>query len=102
MHTFAHTFRSSGQLSSLIDIVETESFRRVSESSGYPTAGSFVSFLIDTRSLDAVRRFFSGENRNESRAAIQRRFADAFGEQLAAAEEEWHAFLDSGSDRPHL
>jgi hypothetical protein len=100
VHAWTRQFRTAGQLPRLLDIVETDSFRKLSDTSSYPTAGSFMAFMIDTHGMDAVRRFFSGASRDESRPAIERRFAETFGMSLTAAEDAWHAFLDSGADRP--
>ena len=99
VHAWARLYRGSNQLPRIPEVVETEAFRRLDEGVGYPVAGSFLFFLIDSRGMGPMRQFLSGENRDERRASIERRFAEAFGVDLSGAEQAWHAFLDGGQDR---
>lgn len=98
VHDWARQFRSAGSLPRLADVVATDAFRRVDESTGYPAAGSFVRFLIDTRGMTAMRQFFTGDTRDQPRADIERRFNEAFQMSLAAAEQAWFVFLDGGAE----
>jgi hypothetical protein len=96
IHDVSRALQRSGTLPEIATITDTEAFRRVPEQQGYPAAGSFVSFLIDARGMPPMLAFFRGGTREESRGAIETRFAATFGLPVAAAETQWRAFL-SGS-----
>jgi hypothetical protein len=95
IHDWAAGYRSTGMLPPLAEVVETDSFRRVDESKGYPIAGSFVSFMVDDRGMDNMKVFFRACPRDAPGADIERAFTAAFGVSLQDAEMRWHTYLDA-------
>jgi hypothetical protein len=93
--SLARQYRAAGQLPALADMVETQAFRRIDETKGYPIAGSFMSFMIDDRGMEPVRAFFAAGGRDARVADIDRQFTSAFGISLQAAEARWHGSLDA-------
>lgn len=83
----------TGSLPGLSGIVETDAFRRVSDQTSYPVAGSFVNRLLQRRGSAAMLIFFRTSSRVDSLATIEARFAAAFGESLSDAESAWRAAL---------
>ncbi|WP_106393309.1 hypothetical protein [Enhygromyxa salina] len=59
----------------------------------YPTAGAFVTDLIEVHGASAVLAFYDGTDRNDSGEAIAELFEQAFGSSLEAAHQ---AFLARG------
>lgn len=89
----ASGMQRGGTLPALAGMVETEAFRRVSDQVSYPVAGSFVSYVVVSYGMTAVRTFFAGSTRGDSVDAIRSRFATSFGVTLEQAEAEWRASL---------
>jgi hypothetical protein len=98
IHDIAARLRLQGSLPPLATWVESGAFRTRPDGDSYPTAGSFVRYLIDTHGLGAVRDLFGrAGNRDDSLAAVRAAFAAAFGISLEEAEAGWHAMLDGGA-----
>ena len=93
--TIARQLLVAGALPPVAGMADTEAFRRVSDQTSYPVAGSFVSFLLRERGMPAMRTFFQGGSRDESLSVIQARFATAFGWTLAEADTRWRVYLSS-------
>lgn len=85
-----------GQGSGLLPLesmVTTDDFRLLSDAVGYPQAGSFVAYLIETYGMGPVRSLFASGSRNDSRNRILSDFESSFGVSLGEAERDWHDFL---------
>jgi hypothetical protein len=93
VHTWSSTFRAQGSLPRIADIVETGAFRQLDANRSYPIAGSFVSFLIESRGMEQTRQFFRNGSRDSRRSDIERQFSAAFQLTLADAETQWLEFL---------
>jgi hypothetical protein len=89
----ARSLQRTGTLPAIPAIVETEAFRRLPEQTSYPAAGSFVSHVLRTSGMDAMRTFFQSGSRADTQAGIASRFSEAFGVSLSDAEASWRAFL---------
>ena len=77
----------------LLDVVETDSFRRLDDNRSSPIAGSFVGFMVEIRGIGPMKQFFRNGSREARRAEIKRVFSAAFGMTLSDAEGQWHQFL---------
>lgn len=97
LHACARALLAAGTLPALQDILETNAFRTVDPDVTYPTAGSFVAYLIEQYSLPAVMQLFPGSSWNDAAAVTAARFEQLFGTPLASAEQDWRAFLQSSS-----
>ena len=61
------------------------------EEHGYPAAGSFCGFMLETRGLDAFRRLYPvSDLRTAARAVLD--------EDIEAVDTAWRAFLESRTD----
>lgn len=95
VHAIAAGLRRQGNLPPLATWVETSSFRTRPDGQSYPTAGSFVRYLIDTHGLAAVKDLFArAGGHSDSLATVRATFRAAFGIGLEEAEAGWHAILD--------
>jgi hypothetical protein len=94
IHQIAADTLRAGLIPPLSTMVETEAFRRVSDQASYPLAGSFVSYLIDTHGMAAMREFFQG-SRTDPLVLIRLRFTLVFGLTLEDAELAWRAYLSA-------
>jgi hypothetical protein len=84
-----------GAMPALASMTETTAFRRLSEQTSYPAAGSFVSFMLGVRGMAATQTFFRTSSRQDAQATIESRFSDAFGLSLSEAEVRWRSSLTS-------
>ena len=89
----ARDLQRAGTLPSMTGMADTDAFRRLSDQTSYPVAGSFVGFVLRERGAAAMRAFFEGGARLESLSAIQSRFTAVFGWSLAEADQRWRAYL---------
>jgi hypothetical protein len=94
LHDWARSCRRQGTLLGLGRLLVTSDFRRFDPNVTYPTAGSFVRYLLDTRGLAAVKAFFRGGSAEESAASVRQRFEAVFGRGIDETEREWWALLD--------
>jgi hypothetical protein len=85
--------RRRGDLPALTEILALDDFyawlRQHPAVNAYDVAGSWVRFLLDRHGAGAVRRYYKGVPAKE-----------AFGQDLAAIEQEWHRHLDTVRLRP--
>ena len=93
VHIIARDAMRAGQLPSVASMMTTEGFQRLSQTTSYPLAGSFVDFLVSTRGMSALQAFFRTSTRADSAATVESRFAAAFGFSVAAADAALRAFL---------
>ncbi len=93
IHTRAKTFLQQGTLPSLDVIVESIPFSNVDSNITYPSAGSFVRYLIDRDGLVKMQDMFRGATHLEPKATTLGRFQQIYGESLTQAEQEWRTFL---------
>lgn len=93
LHTRAKGFLQQGTLPSLDNIVESVSFSNLDPSITYPSAGSFVQFLIDRDGLPRALEMFRGAALLDPRATTLARFQQVYGQSLTQAEQDWHTFL---------
>jgi hypothetical protein len=93
VHRCANDFLAAGALPSLASIVETTAFRAADPDITYPTAGSFVEYLIEQNGMQQVLQLFPGVSWQDSLAAAGARFQQVFGISLEQAEQAWHAVL---------
>jgi hypothetical protein len=94
LHDLARTFRQSGRLIPIGNMLSTEEFRAYPESTSYPEAGSFALYLIDSYGLDLFLAQFRGARPGESAATVRSRFESIYGLSMERAEVDWHAALD--------
>jgi hypothetical protein len=97
LHELARAFRRSGELIPIGNMLTTEEFRSHSSSISYPEAGSFASFLIETRGLDRYLAQFPSSSPNDSASRVRSIFQSALGLSVEQAESEWHVMLDRAS-----
>ena len=93
VHTWAATFRATGLLPRIADIVETGAFRGLDANRSYPIAGSFVFFLIESRGMEQTRQFFRTGSRDSRRSDVEGQFSAAFQLTLGEAETQWLDFV---------
>jgi hypothetical protein len=98
VHRCAKDFLSAGKLPSLAGIVETDAFRYADPDITYPTAGSFVEYLIEQYGIQKVLHLFPGASSQDSLAVASARFQQVFGISLETAEQDWLTFLRSTTD----
>ena len=93
IHSWAADDFRAGTLPGVVDMMETDSFRKMDDTRSYPMAGSFVRFVVDDRGMDRMKNFFRTGSRDAHRADIEREFDAAFGIALQTEEARWHTFL---------
>ena len=93
LHDHARTFRRTGRLGRLGQMIETNAFRGFDAEITYPQAGSFMRWLIDTQGLAKVKALFGRVGFQDPAAASRAAFLDVFGMTLEEAEERWLAFI---------
>ncbi|HET9372287.1 MAG TPA: hypothetical protein VFO19_18625 [Vicinamibacterales bacterium] len=94
VHEATADYRRLNLVPPLDQIVETNGFRRISDSTmSYRIAGSFARFLIDRFGIDRVKEFFRISGSRDNGTQIRQRFQEAFAQTLEAAEAEWLASL---------
>jgi len=93
IHTRAKSFMQQGTLPSLDIIVESIPFSNVDPNITYPSAGSFVRYLIDRDGLAKMLQMFPGATHQEPKSTTLARFQQIYNESLTQAEQEWHTFL---------
>lgn len=74
-------------------IATTTAFRGIPETEGYPEAGSFMAFLVDSYGAPRVMQFFAASTRDDTLGTIRSNFRATFGISLGEAETGWRAFL---------
>lgn len=94
LHVLAKQFRTQGTLVPIATLAVTTSFRSVNDNITYPESGSFVRFLIDTQSVDAMRRLFGSMSSDANLDAVRTAFQRVYGFSLDEAEAQWLRFVD--------
>lgn len=89
----ARSMKRAGTLPIISGMTATAAFRNVNDQTSYPVSGSFVSFVLAQRGIDAMRAFFAASSRNDSGPAIDTQFRAAFGWTVAEADAAWRVFL---------
>ena len=89
--TFYYRWTASrrGQLPRLRQLANDDEWRSVEQSVAYSASASFLAYLIETRSISALRAIYYSTSANFSRT-----FETAYGEPLEAAESAWVTFCD--------
>ena len=100
VHAWAWDIYRLNQLPSLPETVETDAFRKLDDARSYPTAGSFMRYMLDDRGMEPMKAFFRSGSRDDKRADIEREFSAAFGSSLQDAATRWHAFLQERASNP--
>lgn len=85
--------RDAGALPPLDALLENLDFQRVDSDVGYPAAGSFVRYLIDTRGPVPLLSFIARCPREANAAAVRTLFHEAYGEAIDDAWARWLAWL---------
>jgi hypothetical protein len=99
VHYWAQTYLQDGSLPALEPLIFGEDdFRNISESMGYPVAGSFVTYLLGEGQEDLTRakqfKEFLHQAVNEaSQDGVLAAFEAKFGVSLLQAEQAWKLFL---------
>ncbi len=92
-HLWAKQFLQQGRLPQLSGIVDNTAFFALDSNVTYPTAGSFVIFLVSQHGLAKVLQMFPGANYTDPPSVTEARFQQAFGVSITQAEQDWLAFL---------
>jgi hypothetical protein len=94
LDAIARAAQVQGRLPHVQNMADTSSFRAISDTDGYPWAGSFLQFLVMnygmTRTLDFFR---GGGGRDESLSTIMSRFEQVYGISLTDADLAWRGYL---------
>ena len=93
LHDHARTFRRTGRLGRLGQMIESNAFRGFDAEITYPQSGSFMRWLIDTQGLAKVKALFGRVAFQDPAAASRAAFLDVFRMTLEEAEERWLAFI---------
>ena len=67
---------AAGRLPPLVQLTDWTSFAELDRSVGFPVAGSFVGFLIETGGLDAFKQLYPRHGRSSSREILDERLLD--------------------------
>ncbi len=92
-HAWAKQFLQQGKLPDLTGILDNTNFRAVDPMITYPTAGSFVGYLVAQYGTAKVLLLFPGASYTDAPAVNLARFQTVFGVSLVQAEQDWRAFL---------
>jgi hypothetical protein len=95
VHVLAGNFDAAGRLPPLSSLLSSTGFFDFDTEVTYPSAGSFVRYLIDTHGLATFKTYARSATFNDSAATTQSRFQTAYGRSLASVWEEWRAALRS-------
>ncbi len=93
LHDHARTFRQTGRLIRLGQIIDSNAFRSLDAEITYPQSGSFMRWLIDTQGLAKVKALFGRVAYTAPPATSRAAFLDVFGMTLEEAEERWLGFI---------
>lgn len=77
----------------LDDLLTSADFFSQDEDLTYPTAGSFVRWLLDTRGVSPMRAFFGQSTFDATADDTRAKFAAAYGFSLDSAWDEWRRWL---------
>ncbi len=90
---WAKQYLLQGTLFQVTNVVEAGAFVSQDANTSYPSAGSFVGFLVSQYGLPRVLQFFSSAHQNDSAAVSITRFQQVFGKSLSEVEQDWHSYL---------
>jgi hypothetical protein len=92
-HAWAKQYLQQGTLLSVPDVSVTSAFMAADPNTSYPSAGSWVGFLIEEYGLQRLLQFFNGAKWDDSTATTATGFQRVFDRSLSDAEQDWHTFL---------
>jgi len=87
--------RSTGRVPALAAIAATTPFRALDDQISYPTAGSFLAFVVDRYGIESTKAFFRSGARDDEIDRIRTTFQTAFGVGFEAAEQAWLLHVDA-------
>jgi hypothetical protein len=87
---------TAGTTPALDELILNSSFRSYPEDLTYPLAGSFVHYLLESRGVAPLQGFFGSFGPDDA-GKVREYFRSAYGEELDAVWDAWHAQLLSGS-----
>jgi hypothetical protein len=94
LDAIARTALAQGRLPHVQNIADTSSFRAISDTDGYPWAGSFLQFLVKNYGMARTLDFFrGGGGRDESLSTINSRFQQVYGASLSNVDLDWRGYL---------
>lgn len=96
VHDVAMSLRLQGRLPPLGSMLTLDAFRSLDTQVAYPTAGSFVRYLIDAQGGIGPIRTLLAQSTHADPASVTRAHVEAaWGRSLDALEAAWLAFLDA-------
>lgn len=93
LHDLARGFLEEGALPALDDVVTSTAFRKHPDAITYPSAGSFVRFLVDERGRHALWDFLRATSPGDGSDAVRSSFVDSYGVSLDLVWRDWREFL---------
>jgi hypothetical protein len=95
VHDLARDFLRQGRLIAIDSLLTSAEFRRFDPDVTYPLAGSFMTHVLDTYGLAAVKRLFQAGQPLDTADSVRRQVADALGRSVSQIEQDWRAMLDA-------
>lgn len=82
---------ADGRLPRLTELASYDSFSKIPETTTYPTAGSFVRFLVETGGMPAFKQVYPRHGRESSLRTLESRLVEHYGAGLVELESRWLA-----------
>ena len=94
IHDLARTFLRQRRIPALTALLRSPDFFSHSDAITYPTAGSFVRWLLDRYGLGAFRALLAGASFDDPAETTRQRFQTAYGMPLEDAWTAWQSWLE--------
>jgi hypothetical protein len=91
VHVLARGYDATGRLPAVSSLLRSSEFFNFDMNMTYPSAGSFVRYLIDTYGLAPLKAYFASSTFEDAAAVTESKFLAAYGRPVATLWDEWRA-----------